>query len=134
MGSNIATYDEVWAKVLAGIASGLTEQDACSVVGISRTTLWKKKKEDADFKEEVRKANVAFKLKHIQNISEHANKWWQASSWLLERKFPEEFGAASKIDITSGGRAIKAPSWFGAKMGIDAEDAEIIPDDEETSA
>lgn len=125
----IVIHDEIWEKLLSAIASGLTEKDACSIVGVGRSTLHTKKVNEPEFREKVRQANVAFKLKHLQNITEHANKWWQASSWLLERKFPEEFGQASKLDITSGGKAIKAPSWFGGKLGYDADDAEIVEDE-----
>lgn len=128
----IIIHDEIWEKLLSAIASGLTEQDACQVVGVGRTTLHEKKKKDAVYKEEVRKANIVFKLKHIQNIAEHSKTSWQSSAWLLERKFPNEFGTQSRIDITSGGRTLAPPSWFGAQLGSDVEDAEVIEDEETT--
>lgn len=89
---------EQWDSFIKRIKSGLTNRDALLSVGISEETLYKRlriknpnEKEKA-FIELVKKAQIEFKLKHIENISKKGDEQWQASAWLLERKFKKEFG------------------------------------------
>lgn len=89
--------EETWQLLVDCIQSGLTNKDSCRAVGVSEETFYKKMREDSEFSELVKKAGVKFKLKHISNISKASNTNWQASAWLLERKFKREFG---KIEFT----------------------------------
>jgi len=118
--------DKQWEQLLGVIASGLSERDACNVVEIHRSSLYNRKKEDLDFVDRVKKSESAFKMKHVRNIADASTKTWQASAWLLERKFPEEYGDRGRLDITSGGKPIAPPSWFGKTLVIEAEDVDDL--------
>lgn len=88
---------EEWDLLIALISSGLTNIDACQASGISTTAFYDKVKSDSDFSDSVKKASVKFKLKHLKNISDAASKNWQASAWILERKFKREFSRVEYI-------------------------------------
>lgn len=82
--------DELWEKVIRGIASGLTNRDACALAGIKENTFYVRRAKDKDFDDAVKAALIQFKLKHITTIARDPS--WQSSAWLLERKFRDEFG------------------------------------------
>jgi len=88
--------ESTWQMLLYAISDGLTDKDACLLTGISRESFYKKKREDSDFSDMVKKAQVEFKKKHLDIISNAGKNSWQASAWLLERKFKPEF---SKSDM-----------------------------------
>ncbi len=91
--------------------NGLSDKDVCDMVGIDQSTFcrWLKEAETGidgndsskpaanlelkkELSEEIKKAKVAFKAYHIQNINKASKKNWQASAWVLERFYPKEFG------------------------------------------
>lgn len=93
-----------WEILLGGIASGLTNRDACTLAGIGESTFYEKQKDDPEFAERVKRALVQFKHERIKKIREDTS--WQSSAWLLERKFPEEFGRKDQVDHTTKGEKI----------------------------
>ena len=50
-----------WEQVLAGIASGLNNDDACASAGVSRSLFYKKTKEELDFLDRYKRAKIQFK-------------------------------------------------------------------------
>lgn len=92
--------------VLGYIREGLTDKDACDYAGISQETFYAwlygrkdkngkvKTKPDPVFAESLKAARIAFKRLHIKNVTKVAikDKQWTASAFLLERRFPDEFG------------------------------------------
>ena len=91
--------------------NGLNDEDCCNMVGISTQTLYRWLKEaetgiDGDnpdreasnlelkreFRDGLKRAQVAFKAFHVQNITKASKRSWQASAWILERMYPKEFG------------------------------------------
>ena len=90
---------EQWDRFLENIKLGLTNKDALKGANIGEATFYKrmKKENEVEFRESVKRAQVDFKLKHLKNISKAGDTQWQASAWILERKFKEEFG---KVDFT----------------------------------
>lgn len=94
--------DELWDRVIAAIASGLTNQDACAAVGIGKTSFYARLKEDEAFSAKVDKAQVSFKLKHLRNIDQATLNDWKASAWLLERKFKNEFSLRTEVTGADG--------------------------------
>lgn len=91
-------------KLLQGIEEGLTRERACMMVGITRRTLsaWLKEgrediendraTEKAELVERMERAEVEFEKRHLCNIEDWSAKRWEASAWLLERKWPEAYG------------------------------------------
>lgn len=86
-----------WQQILGAIASGLTNDDACLSAGVGRSVFYEKKKNDLDFADNCKKAEIQFKLTHVQKIAKDSS--WQASAWLLERKFKGEFGKLDNINV-----------------------------------
>lgn len=91
---------EQWAAALEAISCGMKKKDAIEIAGISEAAFYAKQKEDLEFLELVKKAELSFKLRHIKNIESHSLDQWAASAWLLERKFKGEFGREQKVEHT----------------------------------
>lgn len=107
---------ELEKEFCAYVASGLTKKGAADAVCISETALYdwiNRGQADKDkgkvtiyskFLESLKKAEAKFKLTHIKNIKGAADEGaWQASAWLLERCYRDEYGRAA-MDINVGGQ------------------------------
>ena len=81
-------------------AKGMHNKDICAAVGIHEATLyrWLNKpscKLHRALGEEFKKAEARYKQELLESIRETAlskPRYWTAAAWLLERKYPEEFG------------------------------------------
>ena len=101
---------ELIDEILTYKENGLSDKDVCDMVGIDQSTFyaWLKEAETGidthnpnrkapnlelkkEFAEGLKKARVAFKAYHIQNITKAAKRNWTASAWILERMYPKEF-------------------------------------------
>jgi len=74
-----------------GLKSGLNILDSSVLGGFSRDLYYKRIGSDPEFKTRVDKAIITFKHEQIQTIRKASSGSWQASAWLLERKFKDEF-------------------------------------------
>ena len=102
------------------IENGMTNADAATLSGITDRVFYKwiaqaeealAKAEEGDksllrkcklqieLKESVEKAKSSFKAFHIQNITRASARNWTASAWMLERKYPEEFGMLDRQTV-----------------------------------
>ena len=79
---------------------GMSNKDICMAVGIHEATLyrWLNKpscKLHRALGEEFKKAEARYKQELLDTIRGAAlakRQYWTAAAWLLERKYPEEFG------------------------------------------
>jgi len=101
---------ELQKEICGYISVGNTFERSCILANIAEKTfyIWKSKGRESkngkyvQFLQAVKKAEEEFKRHHIANIAKASDKGiWQASAWLLERKYPEEFGRREKIDVHS---------------------------------
>lgn len=106
----------VQLSICASIKAGLGDGDSAIRAGVAPSTLceWKARGEHGEepfkaFLEAVTEAEVQFKEHHIQLIARHAKKTWNASAWLLERKFPQEFGQRQRVELVD-----KLTAWVEA--------------------
>lgn len=112
---------ELQEKFCKYLASGLTKKGAADAVCITETTLYAwinqgqadqdKGKETiySKFLESVKQAEARFKLTHIKNIKTAGDSGnWQASAWLLERCYRDEYGRAT-MDVNLGGQKSGEP-------------------------
>ena len=101
---------ELTADVDKYISMGMTNQDVCNLVGIEESTFYKwlqtAEEPGADekyvkFSDTVKKALSNFKAQHVLNILKASKlpQHWQASAWMLERKFPKEFGKIDRLAV-----------------------------------
>lgn len=88
--------EEIVNEIVGYVKEGLMYKDAYELAGISETTFYEWKKKYKEFAEALKKAEPHLKRKNLMLIQKHADKTWQASAWILERRFPEEFGNKDK--------------------------------------
>jgi len=86
-------------EILAILAVGSTRNTAADYVGVGRSTLSETIARDAEFAEQIKKAEATGKLRHEKKIASASA--WQASAWHLERKYPEEYGRRTEAAHTS---------------------------------
>ena len=86
-----------WDRCLGYIMEGLTNEDASMLAGIPHSTFYDRKKENEDFAQQVKEAEILFKYNRIKKIN--ADKSWQSDAWALERKFPDEYGLQHKVEV-----------------------------------
>jgi len=94
-------YSDAVAKhICDAIRIGATHEDAARSAGICADTIsiWKKNK--PEFAEMMKRAEAEFKVSALKIIRGAAIESWQAAAWLLERKFPDEFGRRMRQEIT----------------------------------
>jgi transposase len=90
------------------ITLGMPLKFAAEAAGITEQTFynWLKKGETEtkgqfyEFAEHVKACKAKAVQLHLKLITKAATEGtWQASAWILERRFPEEFGRREKIDM-----------------------------------
>lgn len=100
---------ETVARLLDGIRAGLPIHLACSAAGITETTFYEwqrgefpyhaKKELKQQFSEELTRAKGESALSNINLIKNAALEDWRAAAWILERRFPQDFGKQA-LEIT----------------------------------
>lgn len=92
--------DELLAKICELKGEGLSNKDICCAVGIHEATLyrWLNKPTNRLHRalgDEFKKAEAAYKEQLLNTVRDAAfskHQYWTAAAWLLERKYPEEYG------------------------------------------
>ena len=80
------------AKIMSYMSSGLDINSAAKLVGISNQKL-SILRLDPDLEEFIQNEEIKYELSNLENIKTAGDMGaWQASSWLLERRFPERYG------------------------------------------
>lgn len=107
-------------QFLKAVELGMSYVQACNYAGIDQTTFfqWQRKAEQAERKAEesgttaykniyvkfinkVRKARSKCQARHLTRITQAADDGtWQASAWILERRFPEDFGEKTETSLS----------------------------------
>lgn len=105
---------ELQQAICDNITAGLNQEDAAEYAGVPLRTFynWLQRGEREEkrlaqspgakpqpreaiflqFWQAVKKARLDFKRTQIRNVKQAALQHWQASAWLLERRWPKEFG------------------------------------------
>ena len=75
-------------RQLCGLVSvGFSRWHAARHLGVGKTTLFRAAKQDPEFEEQLRNAELHQELKPIKRIADHPS--WRAMAWLLERQKPD---------------------------------------------
>lgn len=104
--------DQLIDDISTYIENGMSNKDAADLCQITDVTLYRwlreadavdadgkpiaKNKQQRKLRDAIIKARAAFKAFHVQSIIRASRKTWQASAWLLERRFPEEYGSTDR--------------------------------------
>lgn len=89
---------EITKEIADSLRSGNNRTDSCVLAGISYETFTRWMEAHAEFCEAIKKAEVQFKNECIQVIRKAAPTSWQASAWLLERKYRLEFALKEAVE------------------------------------
>jgi len=100
--------EDVWQKLNQAISVGMYIQDACVFAGISDRQFrrWRELAQlgvepYASRWQEINRSEAQGVLRHLLNIQTAGNNGsWQASAWILERKYPDKFGKREHLKVT----------------------------------
>lgn len=112
MGRPSKLTPEVQAKFLQGLKLGLTYRLAASFAGVGESTVhrWIARGDtEIDgpyraFRESIKEAEGVHAAQIMARIIKAAdNGNWQASAWILERRYPDDFGRRVRQDVNHSG-------------------------------
>ncbi len=86
------------------------------MAGVSESSYYSWLNKYPEFSEAIKKATIQFKRVHLSKIA--ADESWQASAWILERRFPDEYGK----------RPVEVMGKDGGPMKIDEVVHIYLPD------
>lgn len=96
---------ELADQIIDKVSKGLSRAKACLYFDIHEDTLRNWCKEDPDFSARLIRAEIDLELKLLNDLQTARTgsdqKDWKASSWLLARKWPEQYSEKIKQEITS---------------------------------
>ena len=90
-------------KILEQLSIGMSRDDTCDLVGINRDTFYDWFKNRPDFSDGVIRAEKMCKQRCVVRIQNASRKSWNAAAWLLERKYPDEYGQRGYYQHTGSG-------------------------------
>lgn len=86
-------------RIKEALELGLTQKEAANIANITQETFYTWMREKPEFSELVKSALDNGKAEHLLNIKRAGQTQWQASAWWLERKFPQEWGKRSEVNM-----------------------------------
>lgn len=106
--------DETIQGLVDMITIGMTQKDACEILGVHESTFirWMK---NPNFANRITQARTKQKQFMITAVVGAANKDWKAAAWWLERKHPDEFVRKQEIEHT--GKVDLVQALMGADKG-----------------
>ena len=106
--------------IVAAIRDGATFTLAAAAGGITFQTFNEWRKSFSDFSEMVDGAVAESALFHLRNIKKHADEDWRASSWIMEHRFPHEYGRS--VQEHTGEQALNITIMKRASVADSKED------------
>lgn len=102
--------NDIKARFCMYMEKGLDVEDAAKLCDISPYKLSALRK-DVAFEEMIEQCQIKCELGHIENVRDAANAGlWQASTWYLERRYPNKYG---KKDLIKHEYELKLNSLMG---------------------
>lgn len=88
--------------ILEALSEGASCKEAALMSSVSESTFHRWKKEDDEFAEQVETARLRAEAKIFYEMKEAIEQArdWRGYAWLLERRFPERWGARRQVDMT----------------------------------
>jgi transposase len=107
VGKPLKLTDELQDKLCGLLRVGVTIEDACTECGICRDTFqkWQARALEKEeplflkFLHAVDRAKAQSKIRSLIRMDKAAVGDWRADAWLLERRFPDEFGKRDQVKV-----------------------------------
>ena len=122
--------ESVWQRLNQAISVGAYIEDACIFAGISSRQFrrWRELAEQgiepyAERWEEINKSESQSIVRNLFNIQNASNNGtWQASAWLLERKYPEKYGRKETVNVVDKNKEFDVELyWSDGKKFVEGE-------------
>lgn len=122
--------ESVWQRLNQAISVGAYIEDACVFAGISSRQFrrWRELAEQgvqpfAERWEEINKSESQSIVRNLFNIQNASNNGtWQASAWLLERKYPEKYGRKETVNLVDNNKQFDVELyWSDGKKFVEGE-------------
>jgi len=104
---------DIYNTIIDYISNGNYIKTACLAAGISERVFynWVERAERSNgngddiyvqFLQDLKIAeaeNIAHNVKNVQDAADNDHRNWMASAWILERKYPSEFGKRMELEV-----------------------------------
>jgi hypothetical protein len=119
---------ELGARICAIVREGasITVAGACCGIPVVICRKWlrtgerlcreKRRGRQRDFLEAINRAEAMAVVDILRNIVAASQKSWQAAAWLLERRFPAEFGKAERAKTGNPDKEDNPPTFTWQQM------------------
>jgi hypothetical protein len=88
--------DTAILKLRTALSVGASLKDAAGFIGVPMSVITSRRRTDAGFARDLRQATQQGKVYHLNKISKSAA--WQASAWVLERRWRKQFARNGPSD------------------------------------
>lgn len=85
------------AAILQALSEGLPVRESCRAARVSIPQFYRWCRKYEDFRDRVREAELESRASLIRTILEARYRDWRAAAWLLERRWPEEWGRQDRL-------------------------------------
>lgn len=99
---HVRTWGSPKQNILEALSQGASCKEAALMSSVSESTFHRWKKEDDEFAEQIKTAQFKAEAKIYFEMLESIDKArdWRGYAWLLERRFPERWGARRQVNIS----------------------------------
>jgi len=87
-------------KLLEYLSLGMSRKMAGKALGFSHTTIADEAKRNPEFSAQLDQAEGKGVAENLDTIKKASRSDWKAAAWMLERKYPEEYGRTTKHAMT----------------------------------
>lgn len=87
-------------KLLAGVAEGVSLRRLCGSLGVPENQVYDRRANDPEFAKQWSEALLKFERGRLGAIRDRARDEWKAQAWLLERRWPDEYGQRKPGSLT----------------------------------
>ena len=131
--------DRVWSRLAQVISVGAYIEQACVFAGISSRQYrrWRELAEKgvepyASRWTEIEQSEAQAIVRNLFNIQNAANSGtWQASAWILERKYPDKFARKDFVQVSEGKDYDVELFWSDGNVFEMSEMSDIKKEEEE---
>lgn len=90
-------------EILSNLKEGMTIEAAALLAGVTRGTYYNYREKDEEFAEAADQAARFAEAVFLQRIKQSAldRQDWRAWAWLLEKRFPQDYGKRQELQVNS---------------------------------